>query len=387
MADKKREPVRGYAGMYKIRRTKGVVYEIRYRARDDRGEWQQFSATFPTKEEAAAEMDERRAARRKGTHITPARGRRTFGDVTAQWLDSKDRKARTMKGYQHILDSWLGSWRHRQVSSITYDDCASVLVAMRTAGRHGQTVRNVYNVMRGVLDQAVEAGCIAVNPATPLRKRLPRSGERDVCFLTADQVATLSASLPAPYDLVVTFAAWSGLRAGEIAGMRVRNVDPMRRRVRVEETVVALRGGLQADTPKTPKSRRAVPLPASLAHLLADHIAARGLGPNDYMFGSPDGSPLNHGRFYQRIFKPAANGIGLPDLRFHDLRHTYASLMRPHLDMFELSRRMGHSTYRLTADTYSHLYETDDPTLDERLDAAFQAATTPSPVVARLVIA
>lgn len=59
----------------------------------------------------------------------------------------------------------------------------------------------------------------------------------------------------------------------------------------------------------------------------------------------------------------------------------------PHLDMFELSRRMGHSTYRLTADTYSYLYEMDDPTLDDKLDAAFSAATPVAPVVRPLFAA
>ena len=380
MADKKREPVKGYAGMYKIKRRDGYVYEIRYRARNDAGGWQQFSATFGSKDIAAAVLDERKAARRMGTHITPAKGRSTFGDLAAQWLDSKERKARTLKGYRHILDSWLAPWRHRPVAGLTYDDCQAVLVAMRKAGRHGQTVRNVYNVMRGVLDEAVASGCLAVNPAVAARRALPRSTTREAQFLTADQVATLAAALPTPYDLVVTVAAWSGLRAGELAGLRVRNVDPLRRRLLVDETVVALKGGLHADTPKSVKSNRTVPLPPTVARLLADYIASRGLAPDDYVFGNSDGTPLNHGAFYARHFKPAAVRCGLPGLRFHDLRHTYASLMRPYVDMLELSRRMGHSTYRLTADTYSHLYATDDPALDARLDAAFLAAQPLAPV-------
>lgn len=371
MTEKKRQAVRGHHGIYKIGRRRGWVYEIRYRARDEHGEWRQFSATFESLDEAHEALDERRASRHRGTHVTPSRGRTTFGDVAELWLEAKDRKPRTIKGYRHILESWLKPWRHRQVATLTYDDCQAIVNAMRKANRNAQTVRNVYNVMRGVLDEAVERKCIAINPAQPLRKRLPARSAREAAFLTAGEVQLLADALSAPYGLLVLTAAWSGLRAGELAGLRVRNVDPLRNRLRVEETVVALKGGLVPGTPKTEKSRRWVPVPPRLMARLQEHIVGRSAAPDDYVFGPGGEEPLNHGAFYQGLFVPAAEEIGRPGLRFHDLRHTYASLMRPHVDMLVLSRRMGHSTYRLTADTYSHLYEDDEVGTGAVLDAAF----------------
>jgi integrase len=155
-------------------------------------------------------------------------------------------------------------------------------------------------------------------------------------------------------------------------------VDVLRARIRVVETVVKLNGALVADTPKSAKSRRAVPVPPTLARQVSDHIAARRLGPENYVFANEDGSPFDHERFYQYVFCAAVKATGLGPLRFHDLRHTYASLMHAQgRSMLEVSRWMGHSTYRLTADTYSHLWDDEDAGLGQALDAAFAAAEGP----------
>jgi integrase len=114
-------------------------------------------------------------------------------------------------------------------------------------------------------------------------------------------------------------------------------------------------------------------IPASLTRELAAHVGAQALGLDDYLFGDGD-EPLNHAALYRRYFVRAAQAIGRDDVHFHDLRHTYASLMASHIDMLELSRRMGHQSYAMTADVYSHLYERDDPAKAVALDAAYSAA-------------
>lgn len=175
-------------------------------------------------------------------------------------------------------------------------------------------------------------------------------------------------------------AAWSGLRAGEIAGLRVSRVDQLRSKIMVAETVVALKGDLRADTPKSAKSNRVVPVGKKLTKMLADWIKANDLGPDDYLFAYWQAF-FNYGRWYVKAFTPATVAAGLAPLRFHDLRRTYASLMHVKgRSMLEVSRWMVHSTYRLTADTFSHIWDDEDDALSDALDFDFGCAAAQSAV-------
>ncbi len=232
----------------------------------------------------------------------------------------------------------------------------------------------------------MDAGYRRDNPWSRFAKKMPAANRTHRArFLTAQEVARLAGELPAPYDLLVTFAAWSGLRAGEIAGLRVGRVDTARNRVEVRETVINLGSERRADTPKSDKSRRTVPLPPPLARLLAAHVAAHGLRPEDYVWACVDGGALDYPTFYRRSFLPAAERAGLGHVRFHDLRHTYASLMAHQgEDLYRVSRWMGHSTIAITADLYTHLFEGEDAALQSRLSAAFVSSHTPHATVVSL---
>lgn len=122
---------------------------------------------------------------------------------------------------------------------------------------------------------------------------------------------------------------------------------------------------------------------------MTDHVAAHALAPEGYLFGCGP-SPFDHARFYRREFKPAAGRIGLRDLRFHDLRHTYALLMDQQGEkVHHVSKWMGHSTIKITVDTYMRrglFHEQDEAALRERPDAAFLSApTTPPSTVVSIV--
>lgn len=356
----------------KRQRQDGVRYEARWREPDGtpRGK------TFHTRDEAKAHLLTVAHSKSQRTYVPKVKGQVPYGEVAEKWLAARPRKPRTVALYRSILGSWLAPWKDRPIIGIEYDDVVELVAAMTEADRNPQTILNVFNVANGVLRYGVKAGHLSVNPAALVREDLPKRDDRAAARnpATADQVQALAALLPPDYGVVVRFAAWSGLRAGEIGGLRVARVNVLRNSVQVEETVVRLGGTLSPGTPKSRRSRRRVPIPPSLAREVAAHIAARGLGPDDYVFGNDDGSPMNHAALYRRCFVPARVKIGRPDLRFHDLRHTYASLMAPHITMLELSRRMGHEKYSFTADTYSHLYETDDPDDAAALDALYLGA-------------
>jgi integrase len=174
--------------------------------------------------------------------------------------------------------------------------------------------------------------------------------------------------------LLVRFAAYTGLRASELAALRVGRVDLLHRRLEVVEAATEGAGGLTFGPTKN-YQRRTVPVPSFLADELTSLTGGR--GPDDLAFGSPEGGPLRHGNFYVRHFKPAVLRAGAPDrTRFHDLRHTYASrLIAEGATALTVMRRLGHSSIKVTYDTYGHLLPEQEQSITERLDAVGRAAS------------
>jgi integrase len=245
-------------------------------------------------------------------------------------------------------------------------------------------------VVRQVLAQAVADNRIAANPA--LHVKLPGNNKSTaavvddpVQFLTAEQVSQLVAATPWPYNVLVSVAAWSGLRAGELAGLQVGDVTlPPKTSspntpgtLRVERTLATIDGKLVYQEPKTKGSRRTVPLPTHATDLLAGYLAehpnaknpAAPLFPAIRLTGDPAPAipeldwrnPLQHKVFYRLVFKPAVHKANLnPALVFHSLRHTYVSLcVAAGIPPLEISRFAGHSTVTTTLGVYAHLFESD----------------------------
>ena len=170
------------------------------------------------------------------------------------------------------------------------------------------------------------------------------------------------------YSLLVRFAAYTGLRAGELGALRVCRLDLLRRRVEVTESVSEVKGHLVFGPTKTYQNR-SVPIPRFLCEEIA--LALTGKGPDDFVFSAPEGGPLRHGNFYARHFKPALRHAGLPKaVRFHDLRHTFAGfLIAEGAHPRAIMERMGHSSITVTLNTYGHLLPGLEEHVTEALDA------------------
>ncbi|GAC1381473.1 MAG: hypothetical protein NVSMB4_10030 [Acidimicrobiales bacterium] len=211
-------------------------------------------------------------------------------------------------------------------------------------------------MLRLVLGFAEDAGAIKANPA--LRLKLPRGGQsREMCFLTFGEVKALAIAIQEPlgaarfhrygesvpdYGLMIKFAAHSGLRAGEIEALRVKDVDIDRRCVTVIRSLAELTAGLASGDTKTGKGRP-LTLPAFLTSDLSVHLD--GLAPDDLVFAAAEGGPMRHSNFYVRHLKPAVHRAGLPpSVRFHDLRHTHVAwLIRRGAHPKAIMSRLGHS--------------------------------------------
>ncbi len=165
------------------------------------------------------------------------------------------------------------------------------------------------------------------------------------------------------------YAAWllagtTGLRRGEVLGLRWSDVDLDRRRLAIRQTLLAVRGELSFSTPKTPKSRRSVTLDETTAAGLRAHRVAQleerlglGLGSPEsdgLVFTNLEGDPVHPERFSDR-FGQLIREAEVPRIRFHDLRHTHATLaLSAGIHPKVVSERLGHATISITLDTYSH---------------------------------
>lgn len=182
-------------------------------------------------------------------------------------------------------------------------------------------------------------------------------------FLTREQVFALAdaaAAYPIPevgeqYRVLILLLAHTGLRWGEASGLKVKRLDLLRRRVTVAEALVEVAGHLSTSTPKNHQQRQ-VPIPTWLADELAVVIA--GKEPDDLVFTTWHGHPLRNLNWRRDCFDKATEDAGLSGLTPHELRHTAASLAaKEGAKVSAVQKMLGHSSAKMTLDTYTHLFD------------------------------
>jgi integrase len=176
---------------------------------------------------------------------------------------------------------------------------------------------------------------------------------------------------------MVLLAAWLGLRFGELAELRRGDVDLDGRVVRVQRGVTRAAGELWVGDPKSEAGRRTVGIPPHLVPMLADHLEAHvGADPGALLFPARHGGHLAPSSLY-RVFYPARDKAGRPDLRFHDLRHTGATLAAATgATIAELMSRLGHSS-PAAAMRYQHAAADRDRAISEALSGFAGATVVP----------
>lgn len=376
-----------------------VGYEVRYR--DQLGR-QRTKGGFRRKRDAEAFVLQVEISRQQGQLVPHSRGTTLLRQVAASWIASLDnrRRPRTVTGYGLLLDKHvLPAFGHWQIGRIGYADVDYFVRQLEKSGRRPGTVRNTYFVLKMVLDHAVREGRIASNPCNGVA--LPSAKSPKMLFLSADAVSTLADALDrrwaagapkgterqgaSPYGIFVRFAAYTGLRAGELVALRVSDLKFATRTVHVQRTVDLNSRGDAEGPPKSAAGNRVVGIPEGLWADLIDYLGARRDEPAAAVFLAPNGRRFSYGTFYSLHFKPAVRAA-LPEpfwgLRMHDLRHTYASLLvAKGAHPKEMAERLGHCSVQLTLDRYSHLLPERDKDLTNRLDVEYRRQTARKDVV------
>lgn len=307
----------------------------------------------------------------------------TVAGYAAHWLEDVVRprlKPATFASYRetlrlHILPT-LGRVK---VQALRPDQVRTLLAHKLAAGLGPRSVQIVHGTLRTMLGEAVREEVIVRNPAAIVR---PPSVTREEVQPWSPEEAGQFLGVSAEHRLYALFAVGValGLRRGELLGLRWSDVDLDERVVRVRQNVQRLpEVGMVYGTPKTGKSRRTIPLPARSVKVLRAHRARQAaevlaLGPgwteSGLVFTSSVGTvvePRNLSRLFDRLIAAA----GVRRIRFHDLRHTCASLLLaqgvpPRVVMDVL----GHSQMAITMDLYSHVMPT---ALREAADAIDRA--------------
>jgi len=318
--------------------------------------------------------------------------RTTFKEFMQYWLDSVEPSIRsnTIRQYAYVVNNHIPDRLGRVKLLDLRPDMIQVLINMKLdEGLSTRTVELIYAVLRRALNQAVQQGILLRNPIKGVAKPKPKRPE--MVTLTDTQVRTLLLAVRGTrYDALYQIAVTTGMRKGEILGLKWGDLDWGNCRLHVQRQLLRIPNeGLVFSEPKSKAGRRVIVVGKATIDKLRTHqtlqqkerqFAGDRWQESDLIFPSTIGTPMEP-RNVIRHFKDTLREAFLPNVRFHDLRHTAATLMlqqgtHPKI----VQERLGHASISLTLDTYSHVI----PTMQEEVAAKIDELLTPIDVSAEL---
>lgn len=335
----------------------------KWRARYRDGTGRERTKQFARKIDAQRWLTETSHSLAEGKYVDPQAGRITLSVYAREWLSRQVHRPTTAEQMEGVLrryiDPNLGPLR---LAAIQPSDVQR-WVKQLSSTLAPSTVGVAHRILSGILKTAVADRRIVSNPC--IGTKLPRVIKPRVQPISEDQLIAVVRHMPRRHQALVILAAGTGLRQGEIFGLTVDRLDLHRRTVLVNRQLINVNGREPFfGPPKSQASVRVVPLPAVVADALREHLTAY---PSPALvFTNNEGAPLRRSAFWTE-WNRALRHAGVPTIRFHELRHFYASLLIRHGESVKtVQARLGHASASETLDTYSHLW----PDNDERTRAA-----------------
>ena len=360
-----------------VRKLSSGRWQARFRD-PETGVYRTAEQTFATKTAAAKWLAAIETDMARGVWHDPKRGEMLFRDVAEQWYATKlPLRPSTQHIYRTLLDRHiLPTFADAPVGSITTLD-----VQMWISDRHRNTrmgansVAKTYKVVRAVMESALNAGLIVRNPCRVKgagTERLP-----EMRCATVEEVAAIAQAVEPRWQALILLAAYSGLRWGELAGLRRHYLDPLHKSVRVVEQCTEVNGHFVWGPPKTSAGRRTVALPQFICDVMVEHLGRWSEpGIDGLVFVMPEGTPLRRENFRKRVWLPACRAAGVESVRFHDLRHTNATLATASgAPLRAVMHRLGHAS-AAAALRYQHRLEGQDASIASYLQTVACASPT-----------
>jgi integrase len=276
--------------------------------------------------------------------------------VRAEWKPNAALalKKSSMRHYSFNLDNHIlpmfGETPLRDVGVAQIEACLSRL---KLKGHATSTLRSVRATFATVLRSAVERKYVEKNFAHGVRIRETDS-KKEPRFYSPEQARRLLGALTEPCGAVVSIAVLTGMRIGEILALRWKRVDLLGATLEVAETYNSSTG--EFGSPKTKKSRRVIPISSVLVGVLEKQRArSTSADPEELVFRTPKGTPLNDKNLYNRELAPTCDRIGLPRISWHSFRHTHATLLHANGASLKTAQDLlGHEDPETTLKVYTH---------------------------------
>jgi integrase len=289
-------------------------------------------------------------------------------EYMTRWLEDSaksDLAPRTYHNYRLQIRRHISPTIGRlKLSKLTAAHVQSLYAAKLRDGLKPSSVRYIHAVLHRALEQAVRFSLIPFNPAA--RVDPPKVRQEEITPLDSEQARVfLEGAKGDKFEALYVLSLTVGLRMGEALGLRWSDIDLDAKTLRVNRQLQRIRdgGGLVFSEPKN-ASRRTVDLPQRAVEALRSHRkrqmeeqlrAGSKWQDNGLVFATGKGTPLDAQNVVNRHFKPLLRRAGLPDIRWHDLRHTCATLLLSRgTHPTYVQKLLGHASVQLTLDRYSH---------------------------------
>lgn len=335
---------------------------------------QRSKGGFATKKDAQAALAEVTSELNKGRFVEPHRIR--VGEfLTDRWLPSIKETVR-FSTYDHYrrnaeihVAPRIGGIQLANLTPVRINAFYTDLLASgRRDGKGGlspKSVRNIHVMLRKALADAHRWELVARNPVEQANPpaNVRSAAREEFRTWTAPELRQFLDSMRGKKHFAAMYlAATTGMRRGEVLGLRWRDVHFREGTISITQTLLSVAYELRFSKPKTQRSRRSIAVDRATMEVLAAHreravaeAEFEGAGEGDALvFSKPDGSPF-HPDWFRQVFERQVARSDLPRIRFHDLRHTHATLaLRAGVHPKIVSERLGHSSVALTLDIYSH---------------------------------
>jgi integrase len=366
---------------------------------------QERTKAFDRRADAQRHIDQTTTALGTGTYADPQRSAVTFGVMAEAWIATKaQREPKTVANYRGLLDVLiLPKWKDEPLREITHERIQTWVAWLstdpaarqrktatdNTAGLSPARVIQTHQVVHQVFAYAVRAKYLAANPASDIE--LPSKPQSKDLALThaqvrqlAEETANAEAAVrhrsdtaparisPEALATMVRLLAYTGLRYGECAALRVGDVDIEKRRIMVAKSITGVRGQGRVEGGTKTHQRRSVPI---LTTALADELKRfiDGRDPSEFLFPGPDGAAMTIGWFRIRFDRAVAQ-VGLEGVTPHTLRHTAGSLaLASGASVVTVQKLLGHRNATTTMNVYSHQLPDDFDNLAAAMDKAARA--------------
>jgi integrase len=304
----------------------------------------------------------------------------SLADFLEEWLQSYQQSIRSKTYFQylqichHHIYPAIGGIK---LKDLRPDHIQSFYNAKIQSGTSPRTVLVIHAVLHRGLNYALKWGLIGRNPAQAVTR--PKFKRKEMKTLNDSQVRSfLSTTKGSRSEALFWLAVTTGMRQGELMGLKWSDLDWRSKRLHVQRQVQRLKNeGIVFTEPKSAAGKRAIVLSTGMIQKLREHlnfqqqeriIAGTNWQENDLVFPSVIGTPLDHRNLF-RDFKETLKKAGLPDIRFHDLRHTAATLMlQQGIHPKVVQERLGHADISLTLNTYSHVLPSMQEEAAEKMD-------------------